>query len=41
MTRGDADAESYRYCHTYPPENERERKSCAVLDKQVKKLLKQ
>jgi hypothetical protein len=40
MTRGTGPAESYRYCHTDPPKNERERKSCAVLDKQVMKLLK-
>ena len=40
MTRGGGAAESYRYCHTHPPKNERERNSCAVLDNQVKKLLK-
>ena len=39
-TRGDADAELYRYCHTYTAGNEKERKHCARLDRQVEKFLK-
>jgi hypothetical protein len=38
--RGDTDAELYRYCHTYTPANEKERKRCARLDKEVQNLLK-
>jgi hypothetical protein len=37
---GDTDAELYRYCHTYTPATEKERKRCARLDKEVQNLLK-